>query len=430
MDHRLWSRPAVRRILDEEGTLHGYRGLDRNITEQRAIEAERRELEAQVQQAQKLECLGVLAGGIAHDFNNLLVGIIGNAELAQMALAPGHPGETYLRNIETAAGRAAELSNQMLAYSGKGKFIIERINIQTLIEEMATLLERNISSGVMIEYDFAADVPPIEADPTQLRQIVMNLIINASDAYGDHEGVMRLRTGTMTCDRDYLRDIHLCTGTREGTYSYLDVIDEGCGMSQETLSKMFDPFFTTKFTGRGLGLAAVLGIVRGHDGLLKVESTPGQGTHVRVLFPAVFAPASKHAAPAEDHSGVCFDGMTALLVDDDEIVRSVGESMLNVLGLHVVTADSGQQAIELFQQDPDRVDFIILDLTMPHLDGAQTFTALRGIKEEICVILSSGYDKHDLTTRFSGDGFSGFIQKPYKIAQLKAALLDARKALS
>jgi two-component system, cell cycle sensor histidine kinase and response regulator CckA len=264
--------------------------VTRDITERRRVEETRRTLEAQVQHAQKLESLGILAGGVAHDFNNLLVGMLGNASLALEDLPAGTAARRTVERVVTAAQRAAELTKQMLAYSGKGRFEVEAVNLSELVSEMAHLLEASISKAVTLMYEFSNDVPPIQADATQLRQVVMNLIINASEAIGEHAGVVTIRTGTMRPDRSYLGCTCLGADLPEGEYVFVEVCDTGCGMDEPTRSKIFEPFFTTKFTGRGLGLAAVLGIVRGHRGAIHIRSTLGRGSEFRVLFPTAGQP--------------------------------------------------------------------------------------------------------------------------------------------
>ena len=253
-------------------------------TAKRAVK-ERERLHAQLQHAQKLESLGVLAGGIAHDFNNLLMSVLGNAEMALWDLAPESPARADLQAISAAAKRAADLAKQMLAYSGKGKFVIEPLNLSKLVADMAHLLEVSISKKVTLKYNFPESLPLVDGDATQIRQIVMNLIINASEAVGEKSGVINVTTGVMEADHAYLSETYLDEGLEEGYYIYLEVADTGHGMDRETVEKIFDPFFTTKFTGRGLGLAAVLGIVRGHRGALKVYSQPKHGTTFKVLFP-------------------------------------------------------------------------------------------------------------------------------------------------
>ena len=265
-------------------------GAMQDITAIHEVEEEQRLLESKVQQAQKLESLGVLAGGIAHDFNNLLMGILGNADLALMDLAPESPARQSIMGIETAAKRAADLARQMLAYSGKGKFLVKRLDLGVLIGEMKHLIKTSVSKKVVIKYEFSNDVQPIEADAAQVRQVVMNLINNASEAIGDKSGVIVIRAGSKKCSSAYLSELYLDADLEEGLYSFVEVSDTGVGMDQETLSKIFDPFYTTKFTGRGLGLAAVLGIVRGHRAAIKVYSKPKRALPSKCSFQPIPGP--------------------------------------------------------------------------------------------------------------------------------------------
>ncbi len=396
-----------------------------DITDRKRAEKERLALETKILQAQKLESLGVLAGGIAHDFNNLLVGILGNAGLADSSLAPESPAREFLEDIELAATRAADLAKQMLAYSGRGKFAVQPLRLPALIEEMAHLLETSISKKVRLRLDFAPDVPFIEADPTQIRQIVMNLIVNASDAIGDRVGTIAVRTGRMECDRTYLDESSLAAELPEGSYAYFEVTDDGCGMDAETRQRIFDPFFTTKFTGRGLGLAAVLGIVRGHRGAIRVYSEPGRGTTFKVLLPAAEDWEEELAPrPVSGHeSGLA--GRCVLLVDDEEIVRKVARKMLERLGMEVVVARDGNEAVQRFAEDPERFDLVLLDLTMPNLDGEETFRELRRLRSDLRVVLTSGYSEPDLASRFAGKGLAGFVQKPFRSQDVRQALVKA-----
>ncbi len=263
-EYRPFDTRAVR-LRDAQGRTVRWVGSNTDITERKQAEERQKKLEAELQQAQKLESLGVRAGGIAHDFNNLLMGVLGNAEIAVLELPPESPARRELKNITTAALRAAELTKQMLAY-GKGKFVVETLNLSKLVREMAHLLQVSISKNVVLKYNFADSLPAIEADASQIRQIVMNLILNASEAVGETSGVVTVSTGMIEADRSYLAETYLDENLPEGHYVSLEVADTGCGMDEETREKIFDPFFTTKFTGRGLGLAAVLGIVRGHGG--------------------------------------------------------------------------------------------------------------------------------------------------------------------
>ena len=393
----------------------------RDITDRIKAEEERIRLEAQMREVQKLESLGVLAGGIAHDFNNILMAILGNADLALLALSPTSPAWQNLQEITRASQRAADLCRQMLAYSGKGRFVVGRYDLSEIVREMAQMLEVSISKKASLRYSFARELPPVEADVTQLRQVIMNLITNASEALGEESGVISIATGVMECDRDYLAESYLDDTLPAGPYVFLEVSDTGLGMDAETRSKIFDPFFTTKFMGRGLGLAAVLGIVRSHQGAIKVYSEPGQGTTIKVLLPAVAWKLGDRMQSGEQ-TIVTRTGGTVLLVDDDPYVRDVGSQMLELLGCRVVTAVHGREAVEIFQAQGSEIDCVILDLTMPEMGGEEAFRRLRHMREDVRVILSSGYNEQDVTQRFVGKGLAGFVQKPYTVAKLREAL--------
>jgi CheY-like chemotaxis protein len=364
----------------------------------------------------------VLAGGIAHDFNNLLTGVLGHAELALGNLPPGSPAQANIAGIMDSARAAAELTHQMLAYSGRGQFVVEALDLNRLVAGMARLLEVSISKKALIKYELADGLPAIEADGTQLRQVAMNLIVNASEAIGDRSGVISLATRLVDCDREYFRGAPPEETLPPGRYVALEVGDTGCGMDKETRERIFEPFFTTKFTGRGLGLAAVLGIVRGHGGTIKIASEPGKGTEFQLLFPALdelpVSSGEEEAKPAGSWRGTG----TVLLVDDEERVLRVGKLFLERAGFDVLTAPDGRAALEIFERRVDDITCVVLDLTMPEMDGAQCFHELRRIREDIAVILSSGYSQQDLTQRFAGRGFAGFVQKPYLGSELTAKL--------
>ncbi|HVB38394.1 MAG TPA: ATP-binding protein, partial [Vicinamibacterales bacterium] len=384
----------------------------RNVTE-------RLRLEAQVQHAQKLESLGVLAGGIAHDFNNLLLGVLGHAGLARMELAPDSPIHSRLAQIELTAQRAAELTNQMLAYSGKGRFVIQPLDLSNLVHEMAHLLHSVISKKAELRFDFADELPAVNGDVSQIRQIVMNLITNASDAIGEENGTITIRTGMVRVDPQYLADTYVNEALPDGPYVFVEVSDTGCGMDAATRARIFDPFFTTKFTGRGLGLAAVLGIVRGHHGAIKVYSEPGLGTTFKVLLPAAAeaALAMNVAAPPREawHSG----GLV-LVVDDEEGVRTVAQGVLERCGFDVLEAGDGHEGVEVFRAHAADIRAVLLDMTMPRMSGVEALREIRQIRRDVPVILSSGYSEADAIDhfRFGGDELSGFIQKPYAAAGL------------
>jgi PAS domain S-box-containing protein len=382
-----------------------------------------RNLEQQVLHTQKLESLGVLAGGIAHDFNNLLTGILGNADLALAELSPLAPARESLEAIEAAARRAAELCRQLLAYSGKGRFLVQPLNLMELVQEMGHLLAVSISKKVILKYHFAQNLPPVEADATQMRQTIMNLIVNASEAIGDRSGVISITTGLAHCEADYLQSCFSAEGIQPGDFVYVEVADTGHGMDKATQDRIFDPFFTTKFTGRGLGLAAVLGIVRGHKGAIKVYSEVGRGTSFKLLFPAAEPQVREGAGRKTDEGGWKGHGQI-LVVDDEETVRNLTRRMLERAGFTATCAEDGRQAVETFSKIKDEVALVILDLTMPHLDGEACFRELRLMKPEVKVILSSGYNEQDVVNLFAGKGLAGFIQKPYTSEELIAKVRE------
>jgi CheY-like chemotaxis protein len=314
----------------------------------------------------------------------------------------------------------------MLAYSGKGRFVTERIDLENLVQQMAQLLEVSTSKKAALRYDFARNVPPIEGDTSQIRQVAMNLITNASEALGESGGTISVATGTMHCDRAYLGQTYLDDGLSEGVYSYLEVSDTGSGMNTATVSKVFEPFFTTKFAGRGLGLAAVLGIVRGHKGAIKVATEPGKGSTFRVLFPAQ-APAVDCEHERRVRCGPMWKRKAVLLVDDEAPIRRLAGRMLKRLGFGVVTAGDGRQAVEIFERDPERIACVLLDMTMPEMDGDECLRELRRIREDVPVILSSGYNQQALSHRFAGRGPAGFLEKPYQLDQLARQLEEILK---
>ena len=378
---------------------------------------ERHRIETKLVESAKLESLGVLAGGIAHDFNNLLTGILGNASLARLELPPASLGQPMINQIELAARRAADLCKQMLAYSGQGRFVIQRLDLNKLIEDTTHLLQISISKNCVLRFHLAPALPAISADATQLRQVIMNLVINASEAIGSRSGVLALGTGVARVDEEYLQGFRPDASPAPGDYVFVEVSDNGCGMDAATLGKIFDPFFTTKFTGRGLGLAAVLGIVRGHKGGLKVYSEPGKGTTFKLFFPVATGKAQDSATPFPAATGYRGAG-TALIADDEETVRTVAARMLERLGFNVVLAADGREAVQKFRAEPGRFTFVLLDLTMPHLDGEETFRQLRQIRPDVRVILTSGFNRQEAVTRFTGKGLAGFIQKPFELTNL------------
>ncbi len=390
-------------------------------TGRRHAEEERLAFERRMQQTQKLESLGVLAGGIAHDFNNLLMVILGNADLALSKSSAESPVREFISNIDVAAQRAADLANQMLAYSGKGRFLIEPINLSRLVEEMGHLLASVISKRATVHYRLAGTLPAVQADATQLRQVVMNLITNASDALGEREGVISLATGVVEIPPPGSAASIAAPALAGGTYVYLEVSDTGGGMDSTTQALIFDPFYTTKQTGRGLGLASVLGIVRGHRGEVKVKSKPGEGTTFTVLLPAALdavsagSSASGKAAPGQ---GPATSHRTILLVDDEDRVLQTARVMLEESGFTVLTAVDGAEAVEVFRKQAALLSAVVLDMNMPRLDGAAAFRQMHDIAPGVPVILTSGLDEQEAVSEITGAGLAGFIQKPYRLRAL------------
>lgn len=280
----------------------------------------------------------------------------------------------------------------------------------------------SLSKTATLHYQFSPDLPGVEADATQLSQIIMNLITNAADALGDKNGVITISTGVVECDRGYLRENYLAEDLPEGRYVYLEVADTGCGMEEETRQRIFDPFYSTKFTGRGLGLAAVLGIVRGHNGTIRVSSELGRGSTFRVLLPAIEGSTQpleqdrRETQPKQKGAG------TILIIDDEEVVRNVGREMLEQLGFEVLTAADGDEGIQLCRTHLDAIVCVLLDLTMPVLSGEETFRKLRQIRDDIPIVVSSGYDEQEVTNRFAGETLAGFVHKPYTVSRIQETL--------
>jgi PAS domain S-box-containing protein len=405
-------------LAAEDGTPRGVLIVARDISARKAAEAERFMTEARVRETQKLESLGVLAGGIAHDFNNLLTGILGNASLAKLDIAPETPPYNCVEEIEKASLRAAELCRQMLAYSGKGRFVVQLLDLSELITEAGPLLELSSTKKAKLRFFLNKHLPLIQADVNQLRQVVINLVSNGAEAIGEKDGLIRITTGAMRATREYLHQTHLAPDLPEGVYVFVEVTDNGSGMPPDVLQRIFEPFYTTKFTGRGLGLSAVLGIVRGHNGAIKVESEPGKGASFLVLFPA----AEQSAMVPPETPPVVPSTRRILVVDDEDTVRSVLVRMLRSFGYEAVTAANGQEAVDFFHAGRDDFRAVLLDLTMPELDGAETFREIHRLRPALPVILMSGYTEHDAVSRFGAQGLAGFLQKPFQPEVLRSRL--------
>ncbi len=392
-------------------------------------EQERVLFEDQLQNARRLESLGMMAGGIAHDFNNLLMGIMGNAELALLDVPDDNPAQAAIRDLIRTSQRAGDLCRQMLAYAGQGSFAMEEAAINGLVAEIVRMLEVNIPRHVRVRQHLDRDTPDVKMDVTQVRQILMNLILNASDAIGEDPGEITIRTGLRFCTRKMLSATWIDDDLPVGEYVFFEVRDTGKGMDEATLVRIFDPFFSTKFTGRGLGLASVLGIVRAHSGAIAVKSQPGVGSSFTIYLPALKS-AAERKSPSRDGSpspvGVrrMSGGGTVLFVDDDDVIRSVITRFLMLGGFNVLSASDGLEGLELFRMHADTIDAVVLDMTMPKMGGAEALAEIRRIREDAIVLVSSGYSVEETQERLRNLQPVTFIQKPYKPETLVQCIHD------
>jgi len=417
---------TVSLLRDDQGRPMGYLGVTRDITGRKRMEAERLALEGQVQRAQKLDSLGLLVGGVAHDFNNLLHGLMTNMSVVRQELAPGSTAQARLDDMDKATRQAADLCRQMLAYAGKGRVNAEPVDLNDVVSQMASLLTTTFSAKGRLEQALCPELPTLLADVSQLRQVVMNLVSNGAEALGPEGGVVSLSTGTQRCEpRDLSRAV-LGEGASPGLFVFVDVQDDGGGMDAATVAQMFEPFFSTKFAGRGLGLAAVLGIVRAHRGFVTVESEPGRGSRIRVLLPVVGRVPLPEVAVDSKLPEMDGAGRLLMVVDDDRLSREGLELVLTQRGFKVVTAAGGRAALALVKERGDDLAAVLLDLTMPDLDGVETFGRLRRLRDDLPVILCSGYGMDEAVERFGGDQahLAGFLHKPYDPQTLLARLRE------
>ena len=390
-------------------------GTDTDITLRKQAEAEQAALSARLQEAQKLESLGVVVGGVAHDFNNLLVGILGNAELAQLQAKDEDPIQEHLSRIQLAGTRAAELTREMLAYAGRGTFALADADLSVLTHELPQLVSASLSKKAQLREEHGEAVWT-RVDPSQLRQVVMNLLINASDALEGETGEITLRTGIADLDQAELQGAILGPDLEPGRFAFVEVEDSGCGISPEVREKMFDPFYSAKAQGRGLGLAAVIGIVRWHEGAIVVESEPNAGTRIRILLPAIEAPAALDPAPAPPPSSeLRRPGGAGLVVDDERGVRRIVVTALKQLGIAAFEAEDGQTGLEIFAAHRDEIVITITDLTMPGLSGVELTEAIRAQAPDLPVVVMSGYAEPEDLASIPG---VKFLAKPFRLAAL------------
>jgi signal transduction histidine kinase/FixJ family two-component response regulator len=407
----IWASP----ILTEDARLDGVVMMAADVTERKA-------LEAHIQQNQRLESIGVLAGGIAHDFNNLLTGVMGNASFLQDISTPGSREAHVTADLIEASQAMAKLTAQMLAYSGRSRFIVEPLDLSTEVRRITHLVQASIPKNVRLGFDLGESMPSIEADASQLQQVVMNLVINGAEALGAEQGTVEVRTLARRAEQAELASSVLQPPVPAGEYVMLEVRDTGAGMDEETKMRIFDPFFTTKFTGRGLGLSAVLGIVRAHRGALIVESRAGFGTTFRIFFPcSARVPAPRETFASHRGSGV------VLVVDDEDLVRRIAQSALDAAGYEVLTATNGREALDVCDARSGRIDAVLLDMTMPIMGGEEAMAQLVSRWPDVAVIATSGYDREEAERRFAPRP-AGFLQKPYTAAQLSSKIAEVLRS--
>jgi PAS domain S-box-containing protein len=417
-----WVFTRGRAAWDDAGKVVRMTGSTTDISQ-------RRLLENQLRQAQQMESIGRLAAGVAHDFNNLLAAILGHASFMQLHLTPDSPLVPGLESITKASTRAAELCKQMLAYAGQGSYSIEQIDVNSAIADTLSLVNVSISKKINLSLARSNQPAVIKADVAQIRQVLMNLVLNAAEAIGENTGSISIRVSRLRPAPADLANAIFQPKAIAAEYVRVEVIDTGCGMSKETQEKIFEPFFTTKFTGRGLGLSAVLGIVKAHDGLLKISSGVGRGTTFEILLPLLEGAAAPKAEPEHESEPELWHGSgTVLLVDDEASVRESTRNLLTELGFRVLLAENGEQGLHTFASHVKEIVAVILDLTMPRLGGAEVFEQIRKIRPRLPVLLSSGYNEQNTMERFTGTGLAGFLQKPFSINDLASKLRDCLSA--
>jgi hemerythrin-like metal-binding protein/PAS domain S-box-containing protein len=409
-------------LIDGNGQCWGLGVIITDITESK--ETERAHL-----QDQKLESLGILAGGLAHDFNNLLGAMEGNVELARMAAPAEAAVHTYLQTLEDLITRSSNLVKQILAYAGRGRTVVITLDLNRQVEELTRLLRASLSRKAVLRLTPEPGLPPIKGDPAQIQQVIMNLVINASEAVTAPTGVITIRTGLETLDAATIHGAFRGQTLEPGPFVVLEVADDGPGMAPDVLERIFDPFFTTKFAGRGLGLSAVLGTLRAHQGGIQVRSEPGKGTTFKLLFPAAQAVEILEDLEEEDFEeaiGTYRGTGTVLVVDDEAPIRATAVQALQHLGFETLEAGDGLEALQVFEPNRDRIRLILMDLTMPRMDGEEAYRALRNHGMLIPVVLTSGFCERDVLDHFQGKGIAGFLQKPYR---LRALVQVVRRAL-
>ena len=433
----VWNDSILTPVLDDAGNVEMVAVMSIDITERKKAEKERLEMERRILGLQRLESLGVMAAGIAHDFNNILMAVIGNIEMAIEDPQQSEFSRDCLKDAIKASKKATALVRQMLAYTGKKHFVIEPVDLNAIVEEIYGLLHSPLPAGAWLETRLARSLPPIMGDNSQLKQIILSMVTNAGEAMPEGKGgAVHLSTGVENCDEQRLQStmaeiwMNYEAPLQEGHYVYLEVEDKGCGMGPEILQRIFEPFYTTKFMGRGLGLPAMMGIVRAHKGFIRVNSEPGKGTVMRVLFPSVETEENDEKTTSAPTATPMEAEGRVLVADDDVFVLKVVRRMLESAGYQTVVAADGAEAVELFKKHMDDIDFVVLDLSMPGTTGVEAFEKISGLGCRVPVILSSGYKEMEIKAEYADRGFSGFIQKPYEkkaLVELLARLKENRE---
>jgi PAS domain S-box-containing protein len=411
-------------ILGDDGHAIGIVGISRDITERKRLEEERQELEQHFQQSQKLESLGVLAAGIAHNFNNLLSIITGNCYLVK--LRPEMAAD-HITPIEKAAGRAADLCEQMLIYAGKPSLVKTQINLAELVCSMLTMLQSTISQNSVISHDISDDIPWVHGDAAQLRQVVLNLVINSSEAIGEAQGEIDVSLAVNEVIEGEVRLDYLGKPIPSGRYVCLGVSDNGCGMDDDVRKRIFEPFYTTKFTGRGLGMSAVLGIISAHKGALQLHSLPEYGTSVNVYLPVQAEDCMKPEKTTDAGVAHWKGSGTILMVEDEKLIQVVAQEMLTELGFTIIEAANGKQALELYQRHAAEIRLVVSDIGMPVMDGYELFRELKKLNPELPIVISSGFGEATITSRIDRNEIAGFINKPYNFVRMQEVLKGVLK---
>ncbi|MBJ6799456.1 response regulator [Geomonas sp. Red259] len=419
---------SVSPLYNEFGEITACVHVARDVTERKKAEEYRLSLEQQLQQTQRLESLGVLSGGIAHDFNNILTIILGHCAMARTATA--EEVQQHLAQIEAAGNRAADLCRQMLNYAGKSPLVQTEIALGVQVREVVSMLQPAFKKKVAFRYLIEPDIPLIKGDQGQVQQIIMNLVVNAVEAIADQKGTVTITLAGHTIGPDEASYDTFGNTIAPGSYVCLEVSDDGCGMSEVTRQRLFEPFFTTKFTGRGLGMSATMGIIKSHNGALQLSSAEGEGSTFRIFFPTCPAPCPRLGASADPEpprpSRERLEG-TVLLVDDEPELRQVGTVLLNGLGLTVITACNGRQALEIYRERSQEINLVLMDLTMPEMDGVEAYQELRREAVALPVLFCSGYGKKEVSPFIDSDPYAAFLAKPYNRDQMRVMLRKLRE---